>query len=97
MISKTTCELMNALCMNGLMIPNDRAGHAMYVLGNVRIREGALDEAFALHRRSLKCFEATYGLSHHKTGNARLKVAWHLARVGEYEEALYAIFLRPQT
>jgi hypothetical protein len=30
-------------------------GHALYILSNVRISEGKIDDAYSLHTRALKC------------------------------------------
>ena len=60
----------------------------MYVLGNVRISQGRLPDAFDLHKRALKNWCVTYGKDHHKTGDAFYKVAWHLLRTGKLNEAL---------
>ena len=42
-----------------------RTGHAMHSLDNVRIDQGRPDEAFNLHLYAVKLWKATYG-DHHK-------------------------------
>jgi len=61
----------------------------LYVLGNVRISQNELDEAYSLHKRALITWRKTYGEEHHKTGDAWHKKAWHEARLGKLEEARY--------
>jgi TolA-binding protein len=66
-----------------------RNGSARYVLGNVKIDQGRLGEAYELHRVALACWrDKSYGHDHHKTGDATHKLGWHLARMGHHEEAL---------
>jgi hypothetical protein len=60
----------------------------MYILGNVRISQKRLDDAYDLHQRALYCWKGTYGDDHHKTGDAYHKFGWHLTRIGRHEEAL---------
>jgi len=64
------------------------AGHSLNVLGNVRIGQDRLDEAFELHKRALVCWNSTYGV-HHKTGDLNYKIAWHHAMRRQWTEALY--------
>ncbi|EFR04153.1 SesB protein [Nannizzia gypsea CBS 118893] len=65
-------------------------GHMKYVLGNVRIDQNRLDEAFELHKSALKCWRQTQE-QHHKTGDAWHKVGWHYARLGCWNEARVAL------
>jgi TolA-binding protein len=64
-------------------------GHMLYVLGNVRISQKRLDEAYSLHKRTINCWLKTYGEEHHKTGDAWHKLGWHEARLRNFEEARY--------
>ncbi|KAM5452137.1 hypothetical protein MaudCBS49596_003491 [Microsporum audouinii] len=63
-------------------------GHMKYVLGNVRIDQNRLDEAFELHKSALECWRQTQE-QHHKTGDAWHKVGCHYARIGCWNEARY--------
>jgi len=65
-----------------------RTGSALYVLGNVRISQNRLDDAFDLHKRALQCWIKTYGKEHHKTGDAYHKVGWHFMQSEKYIDAL---------
>ena len=67
---------------------DSRTGSALYVLGNVRITQGRLEDVYDLHKKALACWTVTYGEDHHKTGDASHKFGWHLARRGEYMQAL---------
>ncbi|KAK1833470.1 hypothetical protein QBC39DRAFT_346112 [Podospora conica] len=62
-------------------------GHMKYVLGNVRISQNRLDEAFELHKGSLACWKITLGEHHHKVGDCYHKVGWHHARLSQWNEA----------
>lgn len=59
----------------------------MYCLGNVRIDQSRLDEAFNLHLCAVKLWKATFG-DHHKLGDAYHKLGWHLARKGDHAAAV---------
>lgn len=58
-----------------------------YVLGNVRIGQNRLEDAFELHKSSLACWKITMGEQHHKTGDCYHKVGWHYARLGQWDDA----------
>ncbi|KAJ5414876.1 hypothetical protein N7509_000210 [Penicillium cosmopolitanum] len=62
-------------------------GHAFYVLGNIRVGQGLLDEAYELHLKTVRNWEVTFGTAHHKTADAYHKIGWHLSRMGEDEKA----------
>ncbi len=64
-----------------------RIGHQKYVLGNVRIDQGRLPEAFDLHQSALACWRNTLGEEHHKTGDAWHKMGWHFARLCRWKDA----------
>lgn len=90
MISKTTCKNTPGRLLfteAGAKNPAGSAGHAMYILGNIRIGQDRLVEAYQLHERALTCWKQTYGV-HHKTGDANYKLAWHLAYRKEWDKAL---------
>ncbi|RWA09517.1 hypothetical protein EKO27_g5578 [Xylaria grammica] len=62
-------------------------GHMNYILGNVRISQGRIDEAFGSHQIALACWRKVMGENHHKTGDAWHKSGWHLCRQGKLEES----------
>lgn len=61
-----------------------RTGQLFYALGNVRARQGRLDESFAWHQKALVHYRATGGDSHYKTGIACFRVAEHHVRYRQY-------------
>ncbi|KAF2685916.1 TPR-like protein, partial [Lentithecium fluviatile CBS 122367] len=69
-------------------------GHMLYVLGNVRISQNQLNEAYSIHKRALKNWRVTYGDEHHKTGDAWHKKGWHEARLRNFDVANRADLLK---
>ncbi|EPE09075.1 pfs domain-containing protein [Ophiostoma piceae UAMH 11346] len=71
--------------------PNDKrdyiSGHQKYILGNVRMRQGRLEEAFLLHQSALDNWGITKGVKHHKTGDAWHKIGWHRTQRHEWDDA----------
>lgn len=79
-----------------------RTGHALYTLGNIQIGqaqrllsqgehglgEAKMAEAYENHSQTLRAWLATLGEHHHKTGDVRHKLAWHLHRQRKYPEAM---------
>lgn len=92
-ILKTSCEYpqlssMQVYCNKDVIAHGiDSVGHMKYVLGNVRIDQGRMDDAFTLHKSARDCWLVTFGKEHHKTGDAWHKVGWHLCRMERWEEA----------
>lgn len=76
-------------------------GHMLYVLGNVRISQNQLEEAYSLHERALNNWLKTSGEEHHKTGDAWHKKGWHEARLRNFDVAKYghssSVFVFPIT
>ena len=64
-----------------------RTGQLFYALGNVRGRQGLMDESFAWHQKALVHYRATGGDSHYKTGIACFRVAEHYVRYRQYDLA----------
>lgn len=56
-------------------------------MGNVLEAQGRYDESLNFHMRCLKQYKAALGESHHRTGDACLKMAGHCVRMGAYTEA----------
>jgi hypothetical protein len=87
MIPKVSCKSQSysAFCWT-----DDRSmGSMLYVLGNVRVSQMRMSEAYDLHNRALDNWRKTYGEAHHKTGDAFHKRAWHEARLRNFNDAKY--------
>lgn len=75
---------------------------AMYCLGNIQIaqsqeltengeRESAqvkLSDALRIHAKVSSLWDITLGVTHHKSADAKYKLAWHFHYVKEYGKAL---------
>ncbi|KAJ8133200.1 hypothetical protein O1611_g417 [Lasiodiplodia mahajangana] len=57
-------------------------------LGNLRILQGRLDEAYQEHTRALQLYIDTVGRTNQRTAEARHKVAEHFIRMQRYDEAI---------
>ncbi|EXJ94081.1 hypothetical protein A1O1_02474 [Capronia coronata CBS 617.96] len=65
----------------------NRTGNTLYILGNIRRMQGALDESFVLYKRSLDHYKSTLGELHAHTLKVYVKVADHYTQRGEFELA----------
>lgn len=62
---------------------------ALFNLGNVRSAQGREDEAFCLHKETLRIREEATP-AQDKTGHTMHKVATYFHQKGHHEEAMYA-------
>lgn len=86
---RITCELISQRTFVIILtLEFGRPGHAFNVLGNVRILQGRVSEAFEHHQNTVDIWLQTYGDEHHKTGDGFHKLGWHFARLGRYDEAV---------
>ncbi|KAJ5948681.1 hypothetical protein N7454_001988 [Penicillium verhagenii] len=65
-----------------------RTGLILYALGNLRATQDQLDESFEYHERAWHHMLATVGERDYYTANVAHKVAEHLIRLGQYENAI---------
>lgn len=65
-----------------------RTANTLYVLGNIRLLQGRLEESFILQKRALNHYRDTMGKLHAHTLKAYVKVADHYIRLQEYELAM---------
>ena len=65
-----------------------RTGLILYALGNLRISQNQWDESFEYHQRAWRHMRATVGERDFYTANVTHKIAEHLMRSGQYEEAM---------
>ncbi|KXX76299.1 putative UDP-N-acetylglucosamine--peptide N-acetylglucosaminyltransferase SEC [Madurella mycetomatis] len=68
-----------------------RVARFLSALGNLRVLQGRLDEAYQEHSKALGLYIDTVGLTNQRTAEARHKMAEHLIRLGRYDEAITMI------
>lgn len=69
---------------------SDRYADTLFDLGNVRAAQGMEDEAFSLHKETLRIREEVTP-SHDKTGHTMHKVATYYQKQGRYDEAVFLL------
>lgn len=65
-----------------------RTGLLLYLVGNLRAKQGKWDESFEYHQRAWEHIRETVGERDSYTARAAYKVAEHLLREGRLEEAM---------
>lgn len=68
-----------------------RLGFALHALGNVRAKQGRLQESFEAYEKALANFRATAGNHYFRTGQVCVKLAEHHANSAQPEAARYSI------
>ncbi|KAI0858271.1 hypothetical protein F4860DRAFT_486771 [Xylaria cubensis] len=68
-----------------------RSARFRSALGNLRVLQDRLDEAYQEHSKALQLYIDTVGWTNQRTAEARHKVAEHLIRMQRYDEAITMI------
>ena len=67
---------------------HSRPGRILHALGRLRAAQGREAESFEFDQRALASFLATIGKNHHRTADLCHRVAEHMIKDQQYEEAL---------
>lgn len=65
-----------------------KTGLLLYVLGNLRAAQSQCDESYEYHQRALSHMRATVGERDFYTANVYHKMAEHMVRLGQSEDAM---------
>ena len=71
-----------------LLMCLDRPGRILHALARLREAQGRETEAFELDQMALKSYISTIGNHHHRTADICHRVAAHMVRAQQYDEAL---------
>ena len=66
----------------------NRTGRILYALGNLRALQGRLDESYKCHCQAWEQFRSTIGDQDRRTADVGHKIAEHLIRMGDFNEAM---------
>lgn len=86
-------DLSNQECRCCLAVANwnlssNRTGRILYALGNLRTVQGKLSQSYSCHQQAYEQFRSTIGNRNHRTANIEHKIAEHLIRLKQNEEAM---------